>query len=198
MPRALGQIDTRKDEAILDAATQLFGSRGLAVSMDEIARLAGVSKQTLYNRYASKVEIARAVAARRSEAISAPLMREGEPVDVLEALALGLLEKLCCPDATNSLRAASLASAEVPELGRAVYEAGPAEGRRRLAEWLEKQAKAGKLAVDDAVQAAEMFSGMVLGHGHLRGLLGLQGFDPRAAKARARACAERFVRAYAP
>lgn len=198
MPRALGQIDTRKDEAILEAAARLFASRGLSVSMDEIARSAGVSKQTLYNRYASKIEIARAVAARRSEAISAPLMRDGEPVDVLEALALGLLEKLCCPDATNSLRAASLASAEVPELGRAVYEAGPAEGRRRLAEWLEKQDRAGRLAIDDPVQAAEMFSGMVLGHGHLRGLLGLQAIDPKSAKARARACAERFLKAFAP
>ena len=38
MARALGQIDTRKDEAILDAASRLFASRGLSVSMDEIAR----------------------------------------------------------------------------------------------------------------------------------------------------------------
>ena len=50
MARALGQIDIRKDEAILDAAARLFASRGLSVSMDEIARCAGVSKQTLYNR----------------------------------------------------------------------------------------------------------------------------------------------------
>lgn len=198
MPRARGQIDTRKDEAILEAATHLFGTKGLTVSMDEIARVAGVSKQTLYNRYASKVEIARAMAARRSEAISAPLMREGEPVEVLEALAIGLLEKLTCVDAANSLRAAALASISAPELGEAVYEAGPAEGRRKLAEWLERQTRAGKLQVDDPVQAAEMFSGMVLGQGHLRGLLGLQGVDPRIVKTRARACAERFVRAFAP
>jgi len=198
MGRALGQIDTRKDEAILDAASQLFGSRGLAVPMDEIARVAGVSKQTLYNRYSSKVEIARAVAARRSEAISAPLMTDGQPVEVLAALAEGLLEKLTCPDAANSLRAASLASIEAPELGRAVYEAGPAEGRRKLAQWLTAQTGLGLLKVDDPVQAAEMFSGMVLGHGHLRGLLGLQGIDPATAKSRARECAERFVRAFAP
>lgn len=198
MPRARGQIDPRKDEAILEAATRLFGLRGLAVTMDEIARHAGVSRQTLYNRFASKVDIARAVAARRSETISAPLMSDDDPVTVLEALATGLLEKLCCPDAANALRAAALASAEAPELGRAVYEAGPAEGRRRLAEWLARQTEAGRLAVDDPVQAAEMFSSMVLGHGHLRGLLGLPGIDPKTAKARARACAERFVRAFSP
>jgi TetR/AcrR family transcriptional repressor of mexJK operon len=198
MARALGQIDTRKDEAILDAAARLFASRGLSVSMDEIARCAGVSKQTLYNRYRSKIEIASAVAARRSEAISAPLMGDGPPEQVLEQLALGMLQKLVSPDQTNALRAAALASAEAPELGKAVYEAGPAESRRRLAEWLKAQTKLGRLAVDDPVQAAEMFSGMVLGHGHLRGLLGLESFAPDQIEARARDCTRRFMRAFAP
>jgi TetR/AcrR family transcriptional repressor of mexJK operon len=198
MARALGQIDTRKDEAILDAAARLFASRGLSVSMDEIARCAGVSKQTLYNRYRSKIEIASAVAARRSEAISAPLMGDGPPEQVLEQLALGMLQKLISPDQTNALRAAALASAEAPELGKAVYEAGPAESRRRLAEWLKAQTKLGRLAVDDPVQAAEMFSGMVLGHGHLRGLLGLESFAPGQIAARARDCTRRFMRAFAP
>jgi AcrR family transcriptional regulator len=198
MARALGQIDTRKDEAILEAASRLFATRGLSVSMDEIARSAGVSKQTLYNRFRSKVEIAGAVAARRSEAITAPLLEKGPPEQVLESLALGLLEKLCCRDHADSLRAASLASAEAPELGRAVYEAGPAEGRRRLAQWLAEQTRLGRLKVDDPVQAAEMFTGMVVGHGHLRGMLGLEPLDPAATAARARACARRFVRAFAP
>jgi TetR/AcrR family transcriptional repressor of mexJK operon len=198
MARALGQIDIRKDEAILDAAARLFASRGLSVSMDEIARCAGVSKQTLYNRYRSKIEIASAVAAQRSEAISAPLLGDGPPEQVLEQLALGMLQKLVSPEHANALRAAALASTEAPELGRAVYDAGPAEGRRRLAEWLATQTRLGLLAVDDPVQAAEMFSGMVHGHGHLRSLLGLEGFAPDQAADRARACAARFVRAFAP
>ena len=40
MPRAPGQIDLAKTEAILDAAAQVFGERGLAASMEEIARRA--------------------------------------------------------------------------------------------------------------------------------------------------------------
>ena len=198
MPRVAGQIDTRKDEAILDAAQALIAERGLVVSMDEIARRAGVSKQTLYNRFSSKVEIARAIAARRSAAIAAPLLQDGTPEEVLEALALALLNKLACSDVAMSFRAAALASAEAPDLGKAVYEAGPAEGRRRLAAWLEAQTKAGRLAVDDPVMAAEMYLGMVHGHGHLRGLLGLASIDKDGIAARARACARRFVRAFAP
>ena len=198
MPRVRGQVDPRKDEAILEAAGRLFAERGLAVSMDEIARQAGVSKQTLYNRYTSKVEIARALAARRSEVISAPLRQDGPPEQVLEAFALGLLEKLGCAEHADALRAAAMAAVEVPELGQAVYEAGPGEGRRRLAAWLEDQTRAGLLAIDEPEQAAEMFSGMVLGHGHLRALLGLAPLPPEAARRRARACAARFVRAFAP
>lgn len=198
MPRARGQIDVRKDEAILEAANRLFAERGLAVSMDEIARQAGVSKQTLYNRFASKVEIARALAARRSEVISAPLQQDGPPEQVLEAFALGLLEKLGCSSHASSLRAAIMAATEAPELGQAVYEAGPLEGRRRLAAWLRAQTRAGRLAVDDPDMAAEMFSGMVLGHGHLRAFFGLETVPPGSAAARAKACARRFVRAFAP
>jgi TetR/AcrR family transcriptional regulator, mexJK operon transcriptional repressor len=49
--------------------------------------VAGVSKQTVYNRFASKLEIAQAMANQRSDAIVAPLKEAGEPAAVLEALA---------------------------------------------------------------------------------------------------------------
>ena len=71
MPRAAGQIDPRKSEAILEAAATLFHELGGAVSMEAIARKAGVSKQTLYNRFASKTELAHALAERRSQGIDA-------------------------------------------------------------------------------------------------------------------------------
>src|SRR5205807_205660 len=54
MPRIAGQIDLIKSEAILEAAADAIHERGLGVSVDEIARRAGVSKQTIYNHYGSK------------------------------------------------------------------------------------------------------------------------------------------------
>ncbi|EHN76679.1 TetR family protein, partial [Streptomyces coelicoflavus ZG0656] len=54
MARRRGQVDEKKSEAILEAAATLFAEKGLSASMEEIARLAGVSKQTVYNRFASK------------------------------------------------------------------------------------------------------------------------------------------------
>lgn len=41
MPRVAGQIDLAKGEAILDAAVEVLGERGLAASMEEVARRAG-------------------------------------------------------------------------------------------------------------------------------------------------------------
>ena len=42
MPRIVGQIDISKNEAILDAALAVLAERGVSVSMEEIARRAGV------------------------------------------------------------------------------------------------------------------------------------------------------------
>lgn len=197
MPRVAGQVDETKTEAILEAASALFMEKGALASMDEIARQAGVSRQTLYNRFPSKVEIGRALAARRSDAISAPLREGGDPETVLTALAAGMLHKLCGTAPGASMRGVVLMSPHAPELGQAIYEAGPAEGLRRIAAWLTEQDRLGLLSVPDPLAAAEMYSGMVLGHGHLRGVLGLP-HPPFDIEARARETARRFIRAFAP
>ncbi|MCC5611771.1 TetR/AcrR family transcriptional regulator [Nostoc sp. CHAB 5834] len=197
MPRIAGQIDQRKSEAILAAASALFAEKGVAASMDEIARRAGVSKQTLYNRYASKIDIGRALAERRSEAITAPLRSGAEPREVLTALAGALLEKVLGADGRASLRGLALMSPQDPDLAQAVYDAGPGESLRRLSLWLADQDRLGRLRVPDPIQAAEMFTGMATGHGYMRGVLGVDepvvDRDRRAAET-----ADRFLRAFAP
>jgi AcrR family transcriptional regulator len=49
---------TTADEAILDAAVELFAERGFeGLSVEEVATRAGVSKATIYRRYPSKVDL---------------------------------------------------------------------------------------------------------------------------------------------
>ena len=197
MPRAIGQIDPAKTEAILAAAAELTATHGTKVSMEAIARRAGVSKQTLYNRFPSRLEIARALAAQRSDVLTQPLRTGGDAQTVLTAFATGLLEKIVRDNIAVAFRSVALMSAETPELADAVYQAGPAEGLRRLAAWLAEQDRQGILSVPDPDVAAEMFAGMTLGHGHLRAILGVDhpSFDVAD---RARDAAERFIRAFAP
>lgn len=196
MPRIAGQVDEAKTEAILEAASVLFAEKGLGASMGQIARRAGVSKQTLYNRYASKTEIARALAERRSDAITAPLRSGGDAESVLTAMADTLIRRVCHADKGASLRGVALMSPEAPDLARTIYEAGPGESLRRLSAWLAEQDRAGRLRIPNPDHAAEMFSGMALGHGHLRSLLGVEHPQPETVGQRARETARRFMRAF--
>src|ERR1041385_1502824 len=53
---------TRKQRAIMDAARTLFLEQGYAgTSMDEVAGLAGVSKQTVYKHFTDKESLFRAI-----------------------------------------------------------------------------------------------------------------------------------------
>src|SRR5215469_12993073 len=61
---------TKADQSLREAALQVFVEDGLeAMSMEKVAKLAGVSKLTLYRRWPSKVELVRDVLARLSEQV---------------------------------------------------------------------------------------------------------------------------------
>src|SRR5690242_16434925 len=87
MSRSLGQIDVAKFEAILEAAAEVMAERGVQAPVDEIARRAGVSKQTIYNQFGSKAEVIRVLAARRVDEITAALTAPSAMEDPRTALA---------------------------------------------------------------------------------------------------------------
>ena len=202
MPRALGQIDVRKNEAILDAAVEIFAERGVAAPIEAVARRAGVSKQTIYNHYRSKADLMRSLIERRRGPVAAVLhdvTAESRPEEILGAYAKAMLETLMAPSTLDILRVAVSGSRDAPEIARALYEAGPKTSRSRLAEYLAAQDRAGSLVVESPEEAAEIFVGMVSGARQLSGLLGMtEKLDVPSLERRAKVCAARFVRAYAP
>ncbi|MBI1405058.1 MAG: TetR family transcriptional regulator [Caulobacter sp.] len=200
MPRLTGQIDLSKTEAILDAASEVLAERGLAAPIQEIARRAGVSKQTIYNRYGSKTELVRALVERRVDSITAPLRTPGaeqRPEETLAAYARTLLQVIST-GSYSVMRLSIQSAAEMPDLAREVFESGPKRSRAQLAAFLDLETRAGRLNVDDPLQAAEFFGGMVLGHRQTQALLRL-GWDLSEAEIDklARAAARVFMRAYA-
>lgn len=202
MPRVAGQIDIAKTEAILDAAAVVFGERGLAAPIEEIARRAGVSKQTIYNHYGAKSELMRAIVERRVAEITAPLLIPGaeeHPEEALAGFGRAMLEAVLKPRGTSMLRMTVQGAVELPDLARAFFEAGPRYSRRMLAEFLERETEAGRIAVDDPKLAAEFFASMVIGVHQIAGLLGLgEGLSDAEMDRIASEAARRFMRAYAP
>ena len=201
MPRIAGQIDLSKNEAILDAAMDEFSERGVSAAMEAIARRACVSKQTVYNHYGSKAELVQALCERRVHEITAPLETAEaveNPAEALAEYARILLSALLTPRYATMMRTAIANAAELPEVARAMYEAGPRASRRKLAEFLDLETQAGRLACPDPMQAAEFFAGMVVSSRQTGYLLGATE-PPTEAEidSIATEAAARFMRAYA-
>ena len=201
MPRLAGQIDVSKNEAILDAALEVMSERGFGAPLEEIARRACVSKQTIYNHYGSKAELARAMAERRShevrEVLDAPGALE-KPQETLEGFARVLLSAVLNARGIALYRMAMLAVSTMPEVAQAIYEAGPRASRLGLADFLRLENAAGRLDCPDPLEAAEFFAGMVLGRYQTSSLLGAKAdlTDDEIERVATEATA-RFMRAYA-
>ena len=61
----------RNRQRILQAASEVFNERGIDVSLDEIARHAGVGVGTVYRRFRSKEELVEALFMDRLDTIAA-------------------------------------------------------------------------------------------------------------------------------
>src|SRR5690242_21959114 len=69
--RPLRRDAERNRQRILAAAAEVFNERGLEVSLDEIARQAGVGVGTVYRRFRTKEELIEALFMDRLDAITA-------------------------------------------------------------------------------------------------------------------------------
>ncbi len=189
---------------VLDAATDLFTAQGYgAVSMDAIARAAGVSKATLYAYFSSKDQLFATIigeACRQNIAVTS-FLPEGQP-DVraaLTALAGQMLRFLLEERPLAIHRVVISESVRFPELGRAFYDNGPGMFRRVFGDWLAGQTAAARLAVSDPSTAADQFIGLLRGGMYLRATLGIAPPPTEAEiNATVTAAVDTFVRAYAP
>jgi AcrR family transcriptional regulator len=69
--RPLRRDAERNRQRILRAAAEVFNERGLEVSLDEIARHAGVGVGTVYRRFRTKEELVEALFMERLDAVAA-------------------------------------------------------------------------------------------------------------------------------
>ena len=195
--------ESPKRQGVLDAAADLFMALGYgAVSMDAIARAAGVSKATLYAYFSSKDQLFATIIgeACRQNMAGATSLPGGE-TDLRTALIdfAGKLLRFLLEDRALAIhRVVMSESVRFPELGRAFYDNGPGQFRRLFGGWLTAQSEAGRLNVPDPILAADQFIGLLRGGVYLRATLGLERPTEAEIDAAVISAIAAFVRAYAP
>ncbi len=180
---AMGEPAASKREAILAAATRVFLDQGYgAASMDAIARVAGVSKQTIYAHFGGKAALFEATVLERSDRLLEPVPTEAgsfhDPETALRAIAHRFLELILSPETVGRFRVIVAESGQFPELAEVFYRSGPERVGGRLSAYLAELHRQRILHITDPASASIQFLGMVRGDLFLRQLLGL-GEPPR-------------------
>ena len=160
----------RKRRAILEAATTVFLRNGyLGTSMDEIAALAQVSKQTVYKHFADKESLFAAIVAAAVDAAGNPVLEEvdalAESDDLaadLTAFARGQLGRVMQPRLMQLRRLVIGEANRFPDLGRGFYERGAGRSISALATAFERLTARGLLRVGDPELAAAHFNWLVM------------------------------------
>jgi AcrR family transcriptional regulator len=80
-PRPERADAARNRERVLDAARRLFAERGVhAVTMEEVARAAGVAKGTVFNRFGDRAGLALALLDEHERALQEQILRGPPPI----------------------------------------------------------------------------------------------------------------------
>jgi AcrR family transcriptional regulator len=154
--------ESAKRRQILDGAREVFLARGFdGASMGEIAKMAGVSKGTLYVYFDSKESLFEALTIEEKRGLAEVLFQlDAEDPDVravLTKLGRSYLSRLGRPEHISSIRMVIGAAEKFPRLGQAFYEAGPCQGSARLKAYFDRQVEAGRLKIQDTAVAAQHF-----------------------------------------
>jgi TetR/AcrR family transcriptional repressor of mexJK operon len=191
-----------KRSAILAAGARLFMGVGYAtVSMDAVAKEAGVSKATVYAHFASKEALFGAIVGERCATISA----QAEEIASHAATADGALREmgrlwmrfLLQPESVAIHRTVIAECARFPDLARAFYEAGPGSGHAWLTRRIQEEQRQGRLRPDaNPVVAADHMMGLLRGEMYLRTVLGGPVPSDAAIGAVVDQAVEVFLRAY--
>ena len=182
-------VDCSKRRQILNGAREVFLARGFdGASMGEIAKVAGVSKGTLYVYFDSKESLFEALTIEEKQGLAEVLFKL-DPNDpdvraVLTKLGHSYLSHMGKPEHVSSIRMVIGAAEKFPRLGQAFYEAGPCQGIARLKAYLDSQVSAGRLSITDTEVAAQHFLDLC-GSAPLKRMLFAVGGAPTDAEIRA-------------
>ncbi len=173
---AIPESRSAKAEAIEKAAYRLFQERGYGhVSMDEIAKAAGVSKATIYSHFPDKAELFASLMRASCTMSWVRTELEGRPVEdyraVLREVAYSYVGVLS--EKGPMTRMVIAEAPRFPELAEIFFVNGPVASRTALGLYLERVKTAGLVSFDDSDHAANQFFALLRDDTYLRLMLGL-------------------------
>ena len=195
--------DSKRSSQMLSAAQRLFAQSGYAaVSMDDIARTANVSKATLYAHFSSKenlfAEILEAESVGIDDALSIPDIFENDAEGVLRRFAYDFARFFLDGRGLEIYRLFVTDLHRFPELVRRFHAAGPMAMRARLSRLLAQMAERGALSIDDPELAAENLAALIQGRLPFDRAIGLPPPEPAEIERRVESALGLFLRGYAP
>jgi AcrR family transcriptional regulator len=193
----LNTAGRKRRTEMIEAGYSLFMEKGYAsVSIDDIIRVSGGSKSSVYKYFGSKEGILKAVI----ESLADDMLREirmefptgGSPRETMTRIGMVLVDLALSDNAINQHRHAVSHAKAFPDVAKLWYESGPKKGMDGLAEFLEKEVAAGRLRIPDPRRAALLFAGMIIFHENMRLLVCL----PRQKKSELRSMVSEAVEVF--
>ncbi|MGB3245700.1 MAG: TetR/AcrR family transcriptional regulator [Sulfitobacter sp.] len=152
----------RKFDQVLQGARAVFMADGFeGASVDEIARVANVSKATLYSYFPDKrllfMEVANSECIRQGQEALDNIDMAGPPRQVLEQAGRHFLSLITSTFGQQIFRICVAESDRFPEIGQSFYNAGPAMIHAEMVQYLKLAQARGELAINDHALAADQF-----------------------------------------
>ncbi|MFN7733053.1 MAG: TetR/AcrR family transcriptional regulator [Pirellula sp.] len=158
--------DLEKRSSIIRSARDLFLEHGVSdVSMDAIARAAGVAKVTIYSHFEDKDALFRAVIQAETGDYQPP-SPDKEATDLselrqlLNEFGVNLIRLLSKPGILALGRLLASEAMRHPQQASWFYETGPEATKKRLAEFLQRAAERGLVQVEDPLSASSQLLSM--------------------------------------
>jgi TetR/AcrR family transcriptional regulator, mexJK operon transcriptional repressor len=170
--------DASKNSAIVSAASKLFLEKGFdSTSMDEVAKRAGVSKQTVYSHFSSKEQLFSSSIHAAIEKYFPDLALEQVTEHSLEAELRAVCENyarlLLSKEALAMFRLLATEAPKGPALAEIFWQSGPQDMEKKLEEFLQLWVDRGDLKINNINKAAHRLITLLKGNAHFMLSIGL-------------------------
>jgi TetR/AcrR family transcriptional regulator, mexJK operon transcriptional repressor len=162
----------KRRQAMIDAAFALFIEKGYAsVTLDDIIKISGGSKSSVYKFFESKEGILKAVieslADQMVENIALPVPPNGTVREALTRIGRSMGALALSENAIQQYRLAVSNAKNHPELALLWFNSGPNRVFEALAGFFRDATEAGRLKVENPTRAALFFLGMIICKDHM-------------------------------